>query len=204
MLLTAILMVFSAPQSMNTAKADTSSATVAVISENSASESSISQPLPSAPQPKITADDVNIVAVEAASNVTPGSAAIQPSYPASSFISVPPAKAFIGRPYETSQQRKLWYALSFTGTGAASFDAWSTRRAISRGYGIEGNPMLLPFSHSGVLYAATQVSPLVMDFVGKRMMTSQHPLLRKVWWLPQALGSTVSVSAAVHNVRMVP
>jgi hypothetical protein len=204
MLLTAILMVFSAPQSMNTAKADTSSATVAVISENSASESSISQPLPSAPQPKITADDVNIVAVEAASNVTPGSAAIQPSYPASSFISVPPAKAFIGRPYETSQQRKLWYALSFTGTGAASFDAWSTRRAISRGYGIEGNPMLRPFSHSGVLYAATQVSPLVMDFVGKRMMTSQHPLLRKVWWLPQALGSTVSVSAAVHNVRMVP
>jgi hypothetical protein len=204
MLLTAILMVFSAPQSMNTAKADTSSATVAVISENSASESSISQPLPSAPQPKITADDVNIVAVEAASNVTPGSAAIQPSYPASSFISVPPAKAFIGRPYETSQQRKLWYALSFTGAGAASFDAWSTRRAISRGYGIEGNPMLRPFSHSGVLYAATQVSPLVMDFVGKRMMTSQHPLLRKVWWLPQALGSTVSVSAAVHNVRMVP
>jgi hypothetical protein len=204
MLLTAILMVFSAPQSMNTAKAGTSSATVAVISENSATESSISQPLPSAPQPKITADDVNTVAVEATSNVTPSSPAIQPSYPASSSISLPPAKAFIGRSYETSGQRKLWYALSFTGAGAASFDAWSTRRAISGGYGIEGNPMLRPFSHSGVLYAATQVSPLVMDFVGKCMMTSQHSLLRKVWWLPQALGSTVSVSAAVHNVRMVP
>jgi len=64
--------------------------------------------------------------------------------------------------------------------------------------------MLRPFSHSGVLYAATQVSPLVMDFIGKRMMISQHPLLRKVWWLPQAVGSSVSISAAVHNVRMVP
>ena len=168
MLLTAILMVLLAPQSMNTVKADTNSSAIAAISENSASDSLVSQPLPSAPKSSVRTN------------------------------------AFVGHPQEASRQRKLWYALSFTGAGAASLDAWSTRRAITRGYGVEGNPMLRPFSHSGTLYAATQVSPLVMDFIGKRMMTSQHPLLRKVWWLPQALGSSVSVSAAIHNIRMVP
>jgi hypothetical protein len=202
MLLTAILLVFSAPQSVNTAKAVINSP--APVSDNSAANSILSQPLPSAPEPKIAADDANAVPVVAASNVTPEPTGIEPRYTPPAPRSIAPAKAFLGRPYETSRQRKLWCALSFTGAGAASLDAWSTRRAISRGYGIEGNPMLRPFSHSGVLYAATQVSPLVLDFIGKRMIVSQHPLLRKVWWLPQAVGSGVSFSAAIHNVRMVP
>ena len=206
MLSTAILMVFSAQQSMNTVDAGTNSSAVVTISRNAASESFVSQPLPSAPQPKIATDDASATAVDAASasSVTPGVAPIEPNYTASTPISNVPTKAFIGRSYETSRQRKLWYALSFTGAGAASMDAWSTRRAITRGVGVEGNPMLRPFSHSGALYAATQVSPLVMDFIGKRMMVSQHPVLRKVWWLPQVVGSSVSISAAVHNVRMVP
>jgi len=203
MLLTAILMVFSAPQSMNTVNAATNSpAVVVTISKNAASESFLPQPLPSAPQPKIATDDASATVVDAASTVTPGVEPIEPSYTASAPISNVPTRAL--RPSETSRQRKLWYALSFTGAGAASLDAWSTRRAITRGYGVEGNPMLRPFSHSGVLYAVTQVSPVLMDFIGKRLMTSQHPLVRKVWWLPQAVGSSVSVSAAVHNVRMVP
>jgi hypothetical protein len=202
MLLTAILLVFSAPESVNTAKAAINSP--APVSDNSAVNSFLSQPLPSAPEPKIAADDANAVPVVAASNVTPEPAGIEPRYTPSAPRAISPAKAFLGQPYETSRQRTLWYALSFTGAGAASLDAWSTQRAISRGYGIEGNPMLRPFSHSGILYAATQVSPLVLDFIGKRMMVSQHPLLRKVWWLPQAVGSGVSFSAAIHNVRMVP
>jgi hypothetical protein len=205
MLLAAILMVFSAPQSVNTVNAETNApAVVVVISKNAANESFVSQSLPSAPRPKIATDDASATAVDATSNVTAGVELIEPSYTLSAPISNVPTKAFIGRSYRTSRQRKLWYALSFTGAGAACLDAWSTRRAITRGVGVEGNPMLRPFSHSGVLYAATQVSPLVMDLIGKRMMTSQHPLLRKVWWLPQAVGSAVSVSAAIHNVRMVP
>ena len=202
MLLTAILLVYLAPQSANTAKAAIDSP--APVSDDSAANPFLSHSLAAAPEPKITDDDANAVPVVAASNVTPDLAAIEPRYTSPTPKSIAPAKAFLGRSYETSRQRKLWYALSFTGAGAASFDAWSTRRAISRGYGIEGNPMLRPFSHSGALYAATQVSPLVMDFIGKRMMVSHHPLLRKVWWLPQAVGSGVSFSAAIHNVRMVP
>jgi hypothetical protein len=200
MLLTAILLVFSAPQSANTAKAESN--TPAAVSEFSSNDSSLSQPLPSAPEPKIAVDVDAATGATGAGSVAP--AVIEPRYTSSAPMSISPARAFIGRSYETSRQRKLWYALSFTGAGAATFDAWSTRRAISQGYGVEGNPMLRPFSHSGMLYAATQVSPLVMDFVGKRMMVSRHTLLRKMWWLPQAVGSGVSVSAAVHNVRMVP
>jgi hypothetical protein len=200
MLLTAILLVFSAPQSANTAKAESN--TPAAVFEFSSNDSSLSQPLPAAPEPKIAADVDAATGGTGAGSVA--SAAIESRYTPSAPMSISPARALMGRPYETSRQRKLWYALSLTGAGAASFDAWSTRRAISRGYGTEGNPMLRPFSHSGVLYAATQVSPLVMDFVGKRMMVSRHSILRKAWWLPQAVGSGVSVSAAVHNVRMVP
>jgi len=194
MLLAAILLVFSAPQSANTVKAEFHSA--AAVSDISSDESSISQPLPSAPEPKV-ATDPELFAGATAPAIEPGPAA-------AAAKPIAPAKAFLGRPYETPRQRKVWYALSFAGAGAATFDAWSTRRAISQGYGVEGNPMLRPFSHSGALYAATQVSPLVMDFIGKRMMTSQHSLLRKVWWLPQTVGAGVSVGAAVHNVRMVP
>jgi hypothetical protein len=196
MLLAAILLVFSAPQSANTVKAETHS--TAAVSEISSDDSSLSSTLPAAPEAKVATDS------EIAAGATPAPAAIEPAATPAAAKPIAPGKASLGRPYETPQQRKMWYALSFAGVGAASFDAWSTRRAISQDYGVEGNPMLRPFSHSAALYAATQVSPLVMDFIGKRMMISQHPLLRKVWWLPQTIGTSVSVSAAVHNVRMVP
>jgi hypothetical protein len=196
MLLAAILLVFSAPQSANTVKAETHS--TAAVSEISSDDSSLSSTLPAAPEAKVATDR------EIAASVAPAPAAIEPAATPAAAKPIAPGKAFLGRPYETPRQRKMWYALSFAGAGAASFDAWSTRRAISQGYGVEGNPMLRPFSHSAVLYAATQVSPLVMDFIGKRMTISQHPLLRKAWWLPQTIGASVSVSAAVHNVRMVP
>ncbi len=44
-------------------------------------------------------------------------------------------------------------------SGAAAFDAWTTRRAVSGGYGVERDPLLRPFAHSNAIYAATQVSP---------------------------------------------
>src|SRR5258707_11664793 len=139
MLLTAILLVFSAPQSANTVKAETNS--LAAVFESSTSDFSLSQPLPSAPEPKIAPDvDPGVGDGAGATEGSGAPAAIEPRYTPAAPMSIAPAKAFIGRPYETSRQRKLWYALSFTGAGAASFDAWSTRRAVSQGYGVEGKP----------------------------------------------------------------
>jgi len=89
------------------------------------------------------------------------------------------------------------------GSGGAAFDAWSTRRAVSGGYGQEANPFLRPFANSNLLYAAIQVSPALMDFLGKRLMTNEHRWARKVWWLPQTAGASFSFIAGAHNVRVV-
>jgi hypothetical protein len=110
----------------------------------------------------------------------------------------------VDRPVESPRQRKIWYSLMAAGHGAAAFDAWSTRRAVSGGYGTEGDPLLRPFAHSGAMYAATQVSPAIMDFIGRRMMTSNHGLMRRFWWVPQAAGAGFSFGAGIHNYRAVP
>jgi hypothetical protein len=114
-----------------------------------------------------------------------------------------PVKPALGAIHETPTQRKVWYALAFAGHSGAAFDAWSTRRAISSGAGAEANPLLRPFAHSGALYAATQVSPAVMDLLGKKMMTSQHKWVRRMWWLPQTAGASISFAAGAHNVGIV-
>ena len=108
-------------------------------------------------------------------------------------------KPAMERPLPTPRQQKLWYTFMAAGHSAAAFDAYSTRRAISGNYGTEGNPLLRPFSHSSAIYAATQVSPAIMDYVGRRMMTSSHPTLRRFWWVPQVAGAGFSFGAGMHN-----
>jgi hypothetical protein len=130
------------------------------------------------------------------------STAIEPSSP-EPFINGS-AKPVMRGSYETARERKIWYGLIAASHSAAAFDAYSTRRAVSTGYGTETDPFLRPFAHSNALYAATQVSPAVMDYIGHRMMTSNHPLLRRFWWIPQVGGTTFSFAAGVHNYRLVP
>ncbi len=76
-------------------------------------------------------------------------------------------------------------------------------RAVETGAGQEANPFLKPFANSTAIYAATQVSPAVMDYLGKRMMVSQNPALRKLWWIPQLMGSGMSFAAGAHNMGVV-
>src|SRR5258707_12410574 len=104
---------------------------------------------------------------------------------------------------ETRGKRVAWYTLVAAGHGAAAFDAYSTRLVVSGNYGTETNPLLQPFSHSGAMYAATQVRPAVMDFIGKRIMVSENRWERKMWGLPQVAGSGFSDFAAVDNVSVV-
>jgi hypothetical protein len=195
MLLATILLLCPFPQIAGATKVATDTAAVVGDSTNSTTDSSLAQPLPSAPEPKIKSDAEVAAADMMEPGYMPGS---QPAKPISGV------KMSVSRPSETPTERRLWYALSVTGSGAAAFDAWSTRRAISEGYGTEANPLLRPFSHSGTMYAATQVSPLVMDFIGKRLMISQHKWLHNMWWLPQSAGTSFSLYAGVHNTRLVP
>jgi hypothetical protein len=95
-----------------------------------------------------------------------------------------------------------WLALGITQHGAATFDAWSTRRVISSGQGQELNPVLRPFAGSGSLYAVMQVGPVAFDYLGRRMKTSQHEWVRRTWWVPQAVSTVFSLASGVHNLSV--
>jgi hypothetical protein len=68
-------------------------------------------------------------------------------------------------------------------------------------YGTEGNPLLRPFSHSKAIYAATQVSPAVMDYVGRRMMTIAIPRFANLVGSSSA-GAGFSFGAGMHNYSL--
>jgi hypothetical protein len=114
-----------------------------------------------------------------------------------------PVRPAARRSYETPNQKRLWYGLMAAGHAGAAFDAWTTRRALSGNWGTEADPMMRPFAHSNAIYVATQVGPTLMDFIGKRAMTSSRPWVRRLWWLPQSVGATMSFQAGIHNVGVV-
>lgn len=154
--------------------------------------------LPESPAPKIMKDSSESGAKTADTPAADAAASIQPGGIAS------PIKPARRGEFENRPRKKIWYGLMAVGHGAAVFDAWSTRRAVAGGYGAEANPFLRGASHSNMIYAATQVSPAVMDFLGRKMMTSRHGWVRKLWWLPQTAGAGFSISAGVHNMQLVP
>lgn len=188
MVLATLLLLCAMPQGDDTAKAAEASnadrqVLSATVSDSATKDSTtIAAVLPSAPEPKVKPE---------AEPAPLRSAAGQP------FLAVK------RQPVETARQRKMWFGLMAVSHAGAAFDAWSTRRAISGGYGQEANPFLKPFANSNAIYAATQVSPAVMDYIGKRMMTSQNPWIRKMWWFPQVAGGSMSFAAGVHNVGVV-
>jgi len=101
---------------------------------------------------------------------------------------------------ENRRKQMMWKGLVIATSGAATFDAWSTRRAISTYGAQELNPMLRPFAGNASLYAAIQVGPVLMDFVGKKMMYSSHPWVRRMWWVPQSASFVSSIFCGAHNV----
>lgn len=132
-----------------------------------------------------------------------GSAAGIVAHPGSASAD-PAGAAASPRRLESPVRHRVWFSLAIAGHSAAAFDAWSTRRALSHNYAQEANPLLRPFAHSGALYVAVQASPALMDYLGHRMMTSRHPWLRRMWWLPQSAGTALSLGSGVHNTLLGP
>lgn len=186
MVLATLVLLCAVPQTDDAAKVAAASnahveqpALSLTASDSGSKDSTVAAALPSAPEPKVKPE------------AEPVALPFQP---------VRPAPRRVG---ETPRQRKTWYALMAVGHAAAGFDAWTTRRAVSSGYGQEANPFLRPFANSNAIYAATQMSPTFMDFIGKRMMVSQNPWIRKLWWVPQMAGASVSFYAGRHNLGVV-
>jgi hypothetical protein len=86
--------------------------------------------------------------------------------------------------------------------GAAAFDAYSTREAISRG-AKEEDPIMRPFAHSPAIYAAIQVGPVLLDVLARHMQRNQYNFVRRTWWLPQSASTGVSIFSGVHNLSVV-
>ena len=184
LLLSAALLLMWLPSSAAAKPAPTDSPAAArTVASETSKDSAVRPSLPNAPIAKSeAAAESSSIAIKPFSN-----SAIKPA---------------MERPLPTPRQQKLWYTFMAAGHSAAAFDAYSTRRALSRNDGTEGNPLLRPFAHSNAMYAATQVSPAVMDYVGRRMMTSTHPALRKFWWVPQVAGAGFSFGAGMHNYAL--
>ena len=101
---------------------------------------------------------------------------------------------------EERHKDHLWMGLGIATHSAATFDAWTTRRAITTAGAQELNPMLKPFAGNASLYAAIQVGPLMMDYVGRKMLYSRHSWVRHMWWVPQSASFASSLFCGVHNL----
>jgi hypothetical protein len=201
MVLPALLLLFALPQTSSDAGRLADDPTAVVESAKSVDVASAK--LPESPAPKMeTSAAVESSSAKAGASGDAAAAPIQPASPASGFQPAAIKPAITGE--YRMPHKKVWLGLMAVGHGTAAFDAWSTRRAVSGGYGTESNPLLRGASHSNMIYAATQVSPAMMDFVGRKMMMSRHTWMRKMWWLPQAAGAGMSFAAGVHNMSVVP
>jgi hypothetical protein len=101
---------------------------------------------------------------------------------------------------ENRRKQMAWKGLAIATSGAATFDAWTTRHAITTAGAVELNPMLRPFAGNSSLYAAIQVGPALMDFAGKKMMYSRHSWVRHMWWVPQSASFVSSIFCGAHNL----
>ena len=149
----------------------------------------LSTSLPSIPQPKSNSD------------ADPSFA--DPALPEPRPFAFQPVKPAILHHYNKRNEKITWYSLMVAEHAGAMLDAWSTRRALSRNFGREGDPLMRPFAHSGTIYVATQVTPLLMDIIGRRAMMSERPWVHRLWWVPQSAMASVSFEAGIHNVRVV-
>ncbi len=101
---------------------------------------------------------------------------------------------------ENRGKERLWLALGIAAHSGAAFDAWSTRYAITHYSVRELNPMLRPFAGNASLYVVIQVAPALLDFAARKMMYSRHPLLRRMWWIPQSASFAGSLFCGTHNL----
>jgi hypothetical protein len=103
-------------------------------------------------------------------------------------------------PADTACRRLPWMILSAGQHGAAAFDAYSTRRAITRG-AIETDPFMRPFAHSPAIYLAIQVEPVMLDIVARQMRRSHNNLWRHTWWVPQSASTAIFIFSGTHNLQ---
>ena len=187
------------------------STTVTLSAENTASRPPAAIVV-SANSVKVEDSSPNVTAsFEAAAQPAIESSAVLPDEPLPLAAITAAPLAFIkpGKPFtvsvaelraENRRKQLMWKGLVIASSGAATFDAWSTRHAITTAGAQELNPLLKPFAGNASLYAAIQVGPALLDFAGRKMMYSRHSWVRNMWWVPQSASFVSSIFCGAHNV----
>lgn len=103
--------------------------------------------------------------------------------------------------YAETYPSRRWLALSAVQSAAAGFDAYSTRYAVGHG-AVEQDPLMRPFAHSPSIYAVSQLCPVALDFVARRMQRSPNSFIRRMWWLPQTTSTGVYLLSGIHNIHV--
>jgi hypothetical protein len=116
-------------------------------------------------------------------------------------ISETDEKRYAIREAESAPARRNWLMLSIVEHSAATFDAYSTRQAVSRG-AVEQDPLMRPFAHSPAIYAAIQVGPVLFDLLARHMQRSNYNFERRTWWVPQTASTGMSIFAGIHNLNL--
>jgi hypothetical protein len=117
-------------------------------------------------------------------------------------VAAEPMPPFKAGPAEVRRSNRSWLALTIAQHTAATFDAWSTRRAISRGGSYEADPLMRPFAHSSALYGVMQIGPGALDYLARRMRRSDHKWVRRLWWVPQSAATVGFVYSGAHNLAV--
>jgi hypothetical protein len=165
--------------------------------------------------PPVAVDADTVVAGTSAQPVAEASANALPATPApASEVNSPVPELILAKPLkpmtvsvselraENRRNERLWTGLALASHSAATFDAWSTRHAITTYGDHEMNPLLRPFAGNASLFLAIQVGPTVMDYLGKKMMYSRNSWVRHMWWVPQSASFVSSVFCGAHNLAV--
>lgn len=182
----------------------------AVVTSTSANPGTAAspQPMSTSPVPATPARTLPEPVSEPPRGITTASLADTPAEDSQSFetLRLPnpaPAKPIRLIPIETTPPRKSWLILAIAQHGAAAFDAYTTREAVSAG-AHEDDPFIRPFANSPAIYVVSQVGPTILDYAARRMQRSQHAFLRHSWWLPQSASTALFTFSGVHNASNTP
>ena len=149
-------------------------------------------------QPPIAAEGNLSVAEPIIHSFVPPTGSIAPLTGPSFSEAILPPPAFL-LPYELPPtHRRLWLFLSAAEHSAATYDAWSTRRALAAGR-IEADPLMRPFAGSSALYPAMQLVPFGLDYLALRMQRSSG-WAHRLWWVPQSAATVTFLFSGSYNV----
>ncbi len=100
---------------------------------------------------------------------------------------------------------RAWFALGVVSQAAALADA-KTTLDLKRSHPLtfyESDPLARPFVNlPPPAYIASVIGLSAgVSAISWKLQRSEHPLLRRLWWLPQATQIAFNAGCAIHNAR---